>query len=544
MYDRREFIRQGIVLTTISLVAACARAPAPPPTNGGRAKVQLPANVPVQGPKPDLPGTPDGIDPGYVTFPSQLFRSVQDRPTNGGQVNIMVWNITQPMTPLEQNAAWQEINRQVGGTINLSIVPFADYNTKLATVVAGDDLPDAIFIPPGVNLQAFADFLQAKCADLTQFLSGDAVKTYPNIANFRTDPWKTVLFNNAIYGVPAQYPVFLWVMWVHKELLDAIGSDWPKSADDFKRIMLEVTRLQDDVYGIVTESNTGFNVWTGMFPSMFGAPNQWRVESDGKLTRSIETEQYRAALGFARDLYAARIFTPTSNTNNNVASKAEFAARKAAVRWDGFTAAAVQYWDAAPMLTPPSTIRNVPPFAADGAARPVYWLGPGGFGFTILKKASPDRIQEILRILNFLAAPFGSQEHALTHYGIEGVQYSRDASGNPVVNTTGQHDVNLLWNSIVGPPPVLYYPKSAEFAPTLQGDEKAMLPSGITDPTIPLYSPSNGSKGGPLNQALIDGISDIVAARRPLADFDQLLKDWRTNGGDQIRHELEQALAS
>ena len=46
-----------------------------------------------------------------------------------------------------------------------------------------------------------------------------------------------------------------------------------------------------------------------------------------------------------------------------------------------------------------------------------------------------------------------------------------------------------------------------------------------------------------MNQALIDGITDIVAGRRPLGDFDQLVKDWRNNGGDQIRHEYEQALA-
>jgi putative aldouronate transport system substrate-binding protein len=444
---------------------------------------------------------------------------------------------------MDQNAAWQEINKQAGGTIDLSIVPFADYNTKLATVVAGDDLPDVIFVPPGTNLQAFADFLKSKCADLTPYLSGDAVKDYPNLANFRTNSWKTVLFNNGIYGVPAQYPVFLWVMWLHKELFDAVGADWPKSADDFKRILLQVTRPQDDVYGIVTETNTGFNVWTGMFPAMFGAPNQWRVDN-GKLTRTIETDEYRAALGYARDLYQAGVFTPSSNTNNNVASKAEFAARKAAIRWDGFTAAGMQFWDAAPQLTPPSSIRNVPPFAASGTAAPVYWLGPGAFGFSIVKQASPDRLRQVLRVLNFLAAPFGSQEYTLTHFGIQGVHYALDANGNPILNQTGQHDVNFLWNSIVGPPPALYNTRSAQFAPTLQGDERPMLAAGVNDPTVPLYSPTNGSKGGPLNQTLIDGLTDIVAGRRPTADFDQLVTDWRNGGGDQIRHEYEQALTA
>jgi putative aldouronate transport system substrate-binding protein len=46
-----------------------------------------------------------------------------------------------------------------------------------------------------------------------------------------------------------------------------------------------------------------------------------------------------------------------------------------------------------------------------------------------------------------------------------------------------------------------------------------------------------------LNQAFTDGAGDIVLGRRPLSDYDQLLKDWQTNGGNQIRTELRQAVA-
>jgi hypothetical protein len=43
---------------------------------------------------------------------------------------------------------------------------------------------------------------------------------------------------------------------------------------------------------------------------------------------------------------------------------------------------------------------------------------------------------------------------------------------------------------------------------------------------------------------LIDGITEILAGRRPLADFDTVIKDWRSNGGDAIRTELEKAIAA
>lgn len=545
---RRDILRTGAAALALStglpLLAACGRAPSAlgltPAASSGA--LQLPSYLAIQGPQPDLPGTPDGIDAGYINYPAQRFQAVKAPPLDGDVVTLMTFNTTAPMTPLESNPAWQEINRQVGGTINLRIVPFADYQTVLASVIAGDDLPDVMNIPSGNVLGNFADFLQAKCADLTPFLSGDNVKEFPNLANFRTIGWKTTLFNNRIYAIPSQYPLFYWAMWVHKELFDAVTPDFPKTPDEFKRVLQQVTRPQDGVYGIVTEAAGGFTTWNGMFPSMFGAPNQWRLESGGKLTRTFETDEYKSAVAFARDLFSAGVFTPTSNTNNNVQGKAEFAARKAAVRWDGFLIGARQYWDAALKLTPPSVIRNIPPMAPSSSAKPVYWLYSGVSNMVVLKKATPERVKKVLGVINYLASPFGSQEFTLITYGVQDVDHTLDPKGNPILTTQGQSDVNNLWAQGWAPPAVLYYPKSEQFAPTTQADEKPMLAAGITDPTVGLYSPTNGTKGGPLSQSFQDGLTDIVAGRRPFGDFDQLVRDWRSAGGDQIRAEYEQAL--
>jgi len=35
-----------------------------------------------------------------------------------------------------------------------------------------------------------------------------------------------------------------------------------------------------------------------------------------------------------------------------------------------------------------------------------------------------------------------------------------------------------------------------------------------------------------------------VAGRRPTSDYDQVVSEWRGGGGDQIRTELEQAIAA
>jgi hypothetical protein len=71
-----------------------------------------------------------------------------------------------------------------------------------------------------------------------------------------------------------------------------------------------------------------------------------------------------------------------------------------------------------------------------------FFLTGGYLGATALKKASPERIKELLGILNYLAAPFGSAEDLLLTSGVNGVDYTLDAKGNPVLTRQGNSDAN------------------------------------------------------------------------------------------------------
>ena len=132
---------------------------------------------------------------------------------------------------MESNALWQAVNKELGVNLNISVQPQADYGTvKLPTIIAGNDLPDILYIATNAIIPQLPAFLKAKMADLTPYLSGDAIKEYPNLANFPTPAWRQVVFNNAIYGVPVPYPMFLWVHWVHQDLLDPRNSSGRRTA--------------------------------------------------------------------------------------------------------------------------------------------------------------------------------------------------------------------------------------------------------------------------------------------------------------------------
>ncbi len=165
-------------------------------------------------------------------------------------------------------------------------------------------------------------------------------------------------------------------------------------------------------------------------------------------------------------------------------------------------------------------------------------------GATAIKKGSPDRVRELLRVLNYLAAPFGSQEDLLLSYGVEGPDYTLDANGNPVLTERGNPDANYLpFKYVAQRPSVLYLPDIPDYTRTLVDAEKQLVPIGINDPTAGFVSTTAVRSGALVTQTFFDGVREIVAGRRPFADYDQLVSDWRTNGGDVIRKEFQDALA-
>jgi putative aldouronate transport system substrate-binding protein len=513
------------------------------PLAGG---LKLPSYVQSQNaPKPDLPAVIDGGQAGFFAYPKINPKTVLEPPGKGGQVSMMSWNIGPPLAPVDQNPALQQMNKDLGVTLNVSAVPQSDYNVRQPAVLAGDDLPDVMFISPITPVPQLADFLAAKCADLTDILGGDAVEEFPNLAAYPQFHWRGMAFNNRLYGVPAVSQRSLYNLWVHAELLDQTGGAMPQSADDFKRILTQISKDGNgNVFGMTAQLATAYQNFFGTQPAMFGAPNAWALDSSGKLTRTFETEAFKAAVNFTRELFAAGAYAPDANISDGAKTKGDFLSRRVAFYTDGFGSSVSQYWDAGTTLTPPGKLHITPPFAADGKSKPTYWFGPGNFGFVVLKKASADRLKEVLGVLNYFAAPFGSAEHLLINYGIKDVHYHLDDNGNPILTDQGKAQNSSFWSLVQRPPSVIFNPNSMEYATTLQADEKTELAAGIADPTVGFYSQTDGTKGGLLNKAFYDGVTDIVAGRRPFTDYDGLVNDWRTAGGNQTRTEYEAAIAA
>src|SRR5579859_7776719 len=448
--SRRRFLQvSGGIAVALPLAAACAPAlPAAAParqatvaTSGASANAVYPTYAALSGgPVPAYAAAGPEYSDGFDTYPTSPVRSVAEAPGSGGTVNMMSIQLFPPPTPLDQNPAWQAVNKALNADVRFNIVTAADYPVKLGTIMAGSDLPDVIYMyarPGTASTLAAASgipqFLQAKAEDLTPYLAGDAARDYPNLAAIPTAAWKNAgcAYQGHLYMVPIHryLPAFIWLK--NANVYDKeFGADYvPKNADDFKRILQALTRPQQDFYGISGAQQT--IMWVPQFAALFGAPNDWRLEPGGKLTKDWETPEFKEATGYVRDLYASGVFHPNSTTYaSGVIARQQFAAGKFGIWLDpvnGWQDA----WRQALQSSQPFDVHMIPPFPAHDGGKPQHYVTGGHLWATALKKAAPDRVKEMLRILNWLAAPFGSAEDQLLTFGVNGVDYTLDAKGNP-----------------------------------------------------------------------------------------------------------------
>ena len=474
------------------------------------------------------------MPPAYLNFPKNLVKSVTAPPGKGGDVTTMFYVITgTPPTPMAQNSAWQAVNKAVNATLKNTYVAYADYPTRLATILAGGDVPDMLCISVlGSLFQGMPQFLASKCQDLTPFVGGDAIKAYPNLAGLPSEAWRTTVFNQKIYAIP-QADVNLGAdLLSNGKQLAGVGASASsfKTTDDFTKIAKELTKPG-------THWAIGSNILTWML-MVFRAPNNWR-ESGGKLTKDIETPEYQAAVAYLRSLWDAGVIwpdTPSSSVNilatNFYGGKYTF--------WPNLYLAFAGAYDGTRLQDPNFNLRPVIPFGHDGG-KAVQFLSAPSVGLTSLKQASPDRIKELLGILNYLAAPFGSEEGLLVQYGVKGADYTFDAKGNPIPTNKARIEV-VPWGGLVRHSPVLYDSTNPEAAKVGHDAEVQAAAIGLKDPVVGLFSNTYASKGAALNRTFIDGVNQILYGRTPVSSLAGLISAWRANGGDTIRSEYEQAL--
>ncbi|GAA1558832.1 sugar ABC transporter substrate-binding protein [Kribbella sancticallisti] len=534
-FGRRRFLEAGGAVAGAVVLGPTLAGCGDGGTTDGGAKasgdVALPTYKPFDGLKPDLPGAESGLEPGFLQFPENAIASVQSPPLKNA-VTALTETFATPPPPMGSNPMWQALNGALGAELKLTIGTDPGYPEKFATLLAGDSLPDLMWLPPNQGIPNVGPMLEAKFQDLTKYLSGDAVLEYPNLAALKPASWRTAVVNGKIWGAPIPSTPFGQVMMGNPKTWAKVGGLQCATADEFFAKCKELTS------GTNYALEPAIINMLHMFGEWFGAPNGWRVNQDRSLTHLYETDNYKAAVEYAAKLWAAKVFYPDLNladatpktVNGQIATQVTVGPRATA----DFRAA-----------DPTLFVDTLIPFGHDGKAKPVYDMGYGTVGFTPFKKTDEGRIRELLALINYLSAPFGTKEYLQKNFGTQGLQYSLDARKNPVLNSAGTQQAPGLVSALqimTSPESVIFNPAFPEDTRKIHATEQKLLENAMRNPTAGTYSDTSSKVGTKLTAAFRDTIVDIVTGRQKIGAYDEALKRWKSGGGDKMRGEFEAVL--
>lgn len=500
----------------------------------------LPEYMPIELVPPDLVAEPP-LPNCYLRYPSRLVRAITDKPGRSGRtIRTMSpwWGPTPP--GLGRNAFLDAVNAELGISMNPSVQDGNAFADKLSAALGARDVPDILAAPMWEidKIPRFADAVKALFADLTEFLRGDAIREYPMLATLPTGAWQHCVWGGRLAAVP--FPTdgpFPWALFYRKDLTDRAGVGVPTTIDELYTFGKKMTDPGKGVWAF----GSIFNM-VQMFFKCPGSKGGWRRRAGGGLEFKYEVPEFRQALEFTSRLFKEGLVHPDLVASKGGDAMQLFHGGRVIAVENGLGA-----WRGSQSeqskVTPGYDIQPVPVFSALGGA-PLAWGRQDPIFYTFIKRGlGSARTQEILRVLNWCAAPFGSTEYELNAYGIEGTHFTRAGDGSPVPTERGQRELAGQYSFIGGRVPVVVATADVpHFVQDLFTYEKRTLRYMENDlfQGIKIALPANYSK---TIVATEDKLSDILRDRRPLSDLDPIVREWRNSGGDEGRVFLEKTLA-
>lgn len=520
----------------------------PAPTASGTAGgLELPNSRPL----PQLDGAllsqVEGVAPAYTKLPHPGEPTVSSPPGRGGEIGALTITWGVPPTLDAGNRWYSTLNEKLGATLKPVIIPAQSFGDRLVTTIAGGDIPDITTNEPSYRGRGARKYLpQGVFHDLREFLGGDKVDQYPNLAMVPAYAWRNSLINGKLYGIPCYRNQTVGGTLIYRaDWAERGGFDGkPTNADE---VLAWARALKkgggDGAYAFATLDQT-LN-FCGM--QVQRVPNTWRVDG-GNLVKDLETDEYEAALAFARQLWEEGLVHPNmpALTNNAAEYLGQFTAGRVGVSngsidsYFGLTGQTAKLREREPDAR---TEVLVPP-GHDGGVGMV----PPDLGYYCMLSipssvTDPDRIAELLGVINYLAAPAGSEEYFLTRYGVEGHNYTiKDGLPAPVTEGPGAGEGGFL-SMLASFNNGFFFPGAPpEEATTCQRYAEEMVAGFVPNPVANLDSETSYSKGDALSTMVTDYTQGIVTGRRPLSELADLRKRWASGGGDAMRAEYAEQL--
>ncbi|WP_448060088.1 extracellular solute-binding protein [Cellulomonas hominis] len=517
-------------------------------SGGAIAAGRLPAYVA----PPEVPGGLVSPVPGmptiYTSTPTEFFRSVLAAPGSGGRVTSfqVLWG-SPPRSVADGNRYWAELNSRLAIDFAPNLAPSGQYADKLATVLASGDVPDLTFVQDAtpIGIQAIED---GAFADLTDVLAGDGILEWPNLANVGTNAWRASAKGGRLYGVPNENPYLTNFPVIRWDLVTAAGHDEvPADAEGFLTLLTDIADLRE-THGKRHWALAGIDSKIqACLEWMFRAGTTWQLDDAGKLVHVIETEAFAEVMNYENRLWNGGAIHPDAF---GTGLGDLFTPGQIALSSDSFSG-----FFGNPILeqvtnqTPSAELRFFVPPAFDGGDL-VIQRDDGYWGFVAISAAAASddtRLAELLGVLNYWRAPYGSEENLFIESGVEGFNFTIGPDGTiePLNDDSADADrLAVQWLGAFKSPSYSIPARLDGYTENFRTTMESLIQQTVANPVVGLYSETSVRNGARLEEVHTNFRNGMIAGRIPVTDMAEYRAQWRTAGGDAMRDEYTAALES
>lgn len=426
----------------------------------------------------------------------------------------------------------QFIEDQMGIDLKLSVLPGNRSLELLSAMLVSSQAPELIHSNDFISFSKYAkEGLLMPLDDHLRLYGKDLLQLLPQEA------WDAVTYEGRIYAIPSLTEVPAdEILYARKDWLDALGLAPPRTLEEYYQVMRAFTyddpdrNGKNDTWGL-TIMPTGL-ARTGPFFGAFGIPrsedqiNQWQLEN-GVLVYSSLLAEMKAALEFLAKLYGEGILDREFMLNREKVFSAKIVNGQIGLfsaRWNDTQ---VILSDSKAKDPQAEWIRLDYPVGEDGQRGTARARLLQGYNIVPIGSANAE---EAVRVLNYIAGQghrelkVGNgqeQESVLAHDAGE-----RNRSALYRLANSGDPSVRKEWLDSFGIEYELY--------DNVQYVMEHALQSDYTGP----HTPSMGKYADKLLKLEEEAFIKMIIGVEPSNDFEDFSKKWFSEGGWEIRNEV------
>lgn len=391
--------------------------------------------------------------------------------------------------------------------------------------------------------------------DLNEYI-WDAEK-YPNLSQMNKNVADTLTVDGKLIAIPRTRDIGRYGLSYRQDWADKLGIEEPKTVEDVYNMLYKFTYEDPDGNGKNDTFGMEMTSYTGPFDivqTWFGVGNGW-AEVDGKLIPVHMQPEYKEALDWLKKVYedglmpsdwAVRTTDTWSNGCKTGESGVYIDVMDGGRRiWDYFTKEE-SYTASVANPDEPASMNLL------GAINGKTLATSGYNGFFTLSASTCDTPEKVEAALTLLDRLNDNDIRLLVEYGIEGINWEKDADGNLV--DLDVEDATLAAN-YMGLNQMLAYLPRYDLNPSPAKNERTQAQADVyvENEKYAVFNPAasflaNSQTYSDLGASLTDIINQArtqyICGQIDEAGLEEAWNQWLAQGGQQIIDEVNEQYAA